>query len=128
MLKHMLCGAMLLSLASPALATNWVYVATGDRNVEVSLDKDSIGPGAGEYAGMTAAWFKQDHSKDNTTPVRTSKRLYVFDCAGKQMMWHSFIDYAPNGNMMNDGDGTKSMAPVAPDTVGAAMFQSVCGT
>ena len=112
-----------------AEAADWAYVTTSSSNADYYIDKDSIRTMSSGYPKkeIVIAWFKVDYSKDRTVTRRESKVLYHFDCAGQQMAIAHWVDYDPQGAVINSNNSSyPTFRPAVPDTIGQSMLDQAC--
>ncbi|MBD3733461.1 MAG: hypothetical protein IE934_12185 [Sphingopyxis sp.] len=112
-----------------AQAADWVYVTTSTNNADYYMDKGSVRKTSSGYPKkeITLAWFKVDYSRDTTVSRRESKILYHFDCLAQQMGIAHWVDYDPQGKVIDSTSSSyPTFRPAVPDTIGHSMLDQAC--
>lgn len=107
---------------TPALASNWKYIAYGRDGMLVYIDLQS----ARRSGDVVTVWVKHDLSKVATDPARDSKMLKQVDCSSRTLTQVSSTDYRADGSVLRTHSLHSSLrrtSPVVPDTVGENLLK-----
>jgi hypothetical protein len=117
--------AIALTVATPAIASNWTPLGEDVLGAVHYIDKGSIR----KVGAYVAIWEKIDYTGDRTTAYREDKALWYFKCDTEQRALKSLVTYMANGNVRSSDtwpDYSLTWKAVVPDTVGADVFKSAC--
>jgi len=124
----LMAGAIALSLslgATPAFAANWVYVGESVSNAVWYYDSDSLQRSGDEVT----VWKKLDHSRDQTTKIRTALVRTRYDCAERTDTLLARVSYFPDGTS-NSAEWSRyeqTADTIFPESMAEAMLKAVCG-
>lgn len=124
-MKHikLIAAAALVMAATPAFATNWVYVTASRDFAFYYYDSDTIQ----RSGNQVTAWEKTDYSRDKTVKEREKMTRYRYDCAERTRMFLSSTVYYPDGtNESFTWKYEQNFRPMVPNTIGEAMLEAVC--
>lgn len=118
--------ALVLGTPVPADASDWRLIWSGS-SASASLDWTSI-VNAGRFR---EGWLKLRYTKADQNGVIEIKQLFQVDCQAHEFAIRSHITYKANGDVGEShsvsGDVDVPGSPVAPDTLGSAAFDTLCG-
>ena len=120
-----LVSANLMLAATPAHATEWRHVDTGNDNSEVYVDDASI-KRTGDIASI---WIMFDLSKVKTERARTSKELWRFNCTDQSSTTASVLHYDAKVQLIlteHVSDYRQRFEPIAPETIGSTIMKIAC--
>ena len=121
-----LVGVLAVALTSSALAADWQIVSTGTDGRVLSVDMGTLRK-SGDRAQI---WVQIDYSKVKSVRARSSKELWKFNCSAQTVFIASWIDYAPDGNVIKSNTPVETSyeyEPVAPGTAGEKIMNTACG-
>jgi hypothetical protein len=110
---------------TPANATNWRYVSTGNDDREVYIDDASLK----KTGNIASIWIMFDLRQVKTERARTSKELWKFDCVDQSSATVSVLQYDANGQLLlteHTPVYQQRFQPIAPETIGAAVMKIAC--
>jgi len=111
---------------APSIRPTGVLELTADSDGSIwFLDADSVRGTRQSRQG----WVTVDHSQDKTLPQRTSKTLYLVDCATTGTRELSFVAYDANGRVLSTSDSKPEEAATKyfpPDSVGWSVPNEIC--
>lgn len=127
MFKSIFAVVVSLSLATPACASEWWYVAMGsaDNNATIIfMDRESV---RDTTSGVKRAWSKLFWQK----PIETSHSATIlseFDCSERKERGISYTYYDLNSEVTGSSTDANPWNFVIPDTPGDEQMNFVCGT
>jgi hypothetical protein len=115
----------LVMAATPAFASNWVYVDTDAYRTVYHYDAETIK----RSANQVTVWEKSDHSRDKTYKEREKRLHNRYDCAARTRTIINVVTYYPDGTneTLNVLPNAQEAYPVVPDTIGETMLKAICG-
>lgn len=102
---------------------DWIDYAESTSGSILYYDINSIGR-SGSYVNV---WVKKDHSKNRTVAHRTSMELWRLNCDTPALNLRKYFDYDKNGRVVADGGPSDEELTPAPESIGMALWESVCG-
>ena len=117
-----------VACAAPALATNWVSVATSSKGAKIYVDRDSISR-SGDFV---TAWEKWDNSATNPpADAWLEKNRKIYDCRNRKIRLSAAVDYRRDGSIIDQFEwapGENEFHDAIPESIGEAVLDEVCGT
>jgi hypothetical protein len=115
----------LLMAASPACATDWRFVYTGEEEESATfVDLDSINPRDGTIRQVTTYTVLRETDSDGDAASMIEQKV---DCDGRRLSITRIISYDRRERETGDYSGTRPWIGDFPaDTQGAMMVDYVC--
>lgn len=116
--------------AQSAIAADWWWIdVSGHKPTRdvIFIDKETIKK---TTIGKVDAWEEDYHESTQNDGAKSSKVLFEYDCNVRTVSMISYIDYDTNGNVISNNtvpSYSRPASPVAPDTIGEAELEFVCG-
>ena len=124
-MRSAIVGVLLLGLAYPASAANWVHLGTSTSRTDFYLDVDSV-RNQGSYV---AAWEKRDATRDASVDFREAKALYYYNCSARTTALKQWIMYDAQGSVTassTNPDYRLEWSEAIPETVSETFLNAVC--
>lgn len=112
-------------IVGPAMAANWVYVATSDAEVPKHIDIDSIT----RSGDLVYVWEKSDHAKEKAASYASEKDRRLYDCTARRSKLLNAFEYSSDGTVLRSfswGEQDADWNAIVPDSIGEATFDFAC--
>lgn len=126
-MKRLLLGLMLL-VTAPTASAEWTQSGESD-NYILYVDRATIRRN-GNFVKM---WDMSDYKTVQTVngdSVLSTKRQSEYDCKDEMLRDHAFTVFSGQmgrGKVVYSNDDTKKWGPIAPESMGEALWKIACG-
>ena len=115
-----------LMSATPAYATDWVYVEKDASNASHYYDRDSLS----RNGNQVRFWQKVDYRRVPTDKRRESVTRVIYDCAERNYRIISNVDRYPDGKTdiveFRPEQQFLTQTSIVPDSIAEALLEAVC--
>ena len=113
--------------STPALASNWMYVASATDGQEVYADIESIRKVRYRSNTYVTAWIKWDQQYNMSVPESHQLIEFYFDCNSYKSGPMSSVKYRADGSVLdNINFSYLDLSSVTPDSIGYTTLRFVC--
>ncbi|TFZ45687.1 hypothetical protein E5C33_09445 [Stenotrophomonas maltophilia] len=116
-------AALLLVLAAGSVVgqDRWQYVGGGNSDgSSIFMDTSSLRR-SGDY---TDAWFESRF--ENSKKYSRISNFYRINCKERTLSARSYVEYKPDGSVLNSGSDASAFEPIVPQSVGEGLWGAAC--
>jgi hypothetical protein len=120
-MRKILWGALLLTCAAPAVASNWVLVGKNTYGSSYEIDRESLNRDGNSVTFWLKVHYGPDAPKGPSDGYVARRKVNCTDRSYQDLQ----TDYQKDGKVIQSS-GVEELRFAAPDTIAASVVQSAC--
>ena len=124
-MRRIVLAIMVLTMASPAMAANWVYIAKGVDGSSFYYDSESVKPYG---TTIIQVWAKHIPVRTPTEKTAYVETLIYYNCAEWTSAMRSQSKFQTDASFTGAEDPYASlhMSPIRPETIDEVYLTKLC--